>query len=175
MNVENTYKIVIQRAFLVSGLPEPMSPADSHLQVFDNYIENTRIRLRKIRLPETKQWTRVLEQRYSVEEGKFAKMKMSQMFLNETEYKVLETFKGRETRKNRYFYEFEGKQFEIDIFLGKLWGLNIAKVYFEAEEEMESFEASKFAVLEVTNDSFFLGENLVDKSFVDVQERLNNQ
>lgn len=171
--MENTYEIIIRRAFLIGGLPEPWSPADSHLQVFDNYLERTRIRLRKIRMPETKEWTRVLEQIYSVEEDSFAKLKMSRMFLNETEYKVLEAFKGRETRKNRYFYELEGKRFEIDIFLGKLWGLNIAKVFFETEDEMEKFDVPEFAVLEITNDEFFIGDNLVEKTFEDVQERLN--
>lgn len=174
MSKENTYKILLQRSFLVEGLPEPLEPFDSHLQIFDNYIENTRIRLRKIRQPETKQWTRVLEQIYFADKDNLAKLKISQMFLNETEYNTFEIFKGREIRKNRYFYNTEDKQFEIDIFLGNLWGLNIAKVYFDSESELENFVIPKFSILEITHDEFFSGENLVDKKFADIQSKLNN-
>ena len=37
---------------------------------------------------------------------------------------------------------------------------------------MRHFEAPPFALLEVTNDSFFYGENLVGKKFVDVQNEV---
>ncbi len=167
--MSNSYRIIYQRKYLVEGLPEPINPRDTHWQIFDNYIENTRIRLRKIRVPETKQWTRVLEQRYAAEVGKLSKLKISQMFLNETEYKTLEHFKGREIRKNRYFCTFNDTQVGIDIFLGKLWGLNIALAEFESEKDFQSFTKPDFAVIEVTNDKFFEGENLVGKTFADVQ------
>lgn len=158
---------------MVSGLPESTTPASSHLQIFDNYIENTRIRLRKIRVPETKSWMRVLEQIFPVEKDNFAKSKISQMFLTEAEYKKFEIFKGREVRKNRYFYELNEQQFEFDIFLGDLWGLNIAGVYFETELEMKNFEVPEFSVIEITDNEFFDGGNLVDKTFVDIQTEIN--
>lgn len=173
MNIENTYKILLRRRFLVSGLPESITPASSHLQIFDNYIGNTRIRLRKIRVPETKSWTRVLEQIFPVEKDNFAKLKISQMFLTEAEYKKFEVFKGREVRKNRYFCELNEHLFEFDIFLGDLWGLNIAGVYFETELEMKNFKVPEFSVLEITNNKFFDGVNLVDKSFADIQTKLS--
>lgn len=175
MNVENTYKIKWQRMFLVKGLPEPLKPADSHLQIFDNYIENTRIRLRKIRQPETKEWTRVLEQIVPFNDNGFAKIKMSQILLSETEYRTFEIFKGREIRKNRYFYDLAGREFEIDIFLGALWGLNIAKLHFETEDKLKNFELPEFSVLEITNDRFFMGESLINKSFADVQAKLSER
>jgi CYTH domain-containing protein len=58
---------------------------------------------------------------------------------------------------------------EIDVYLGKLWGLNLAKAVFETIEDLENFEIPSFAVMEVTNVEFFYGENLVEKSFADVQ------
>jgi CYTH domain-containing protein len=175
MSEKNTYKIVFQRSFLVEGLPEDMTPAESHLQIFDNYLEKTRLRLRKMRQPETKNWTRVFEQIYPFENNKFSKLKIAQMFLNETEYKVLEHFKGREIRKNRYFFNENGVELEIDIFLGNLWGLNIAKVYFQNEKEQSSFELPPMAILEITNEEFFLGNSLVDKTFNDVQLKLSER
>ena len=53
--------------------------------------------------------------------------------------------------------------------MGELWGLNIARVAFDSVDAMRSFEPPPFAVFEVTNDPFFLGDNLVFKKFADVQ------
>lgn len=167
--MNKTYQTEIYRTFLINGLPEPLTPASSHLQIFDNYIENTRIRLRSIRIPEDNKWTWVLQQRFPVKPEDFAVWKSSQIFLNESEYQVFEQFEGREIRKNRYFHELDGKELEFDIFLGKLRGLNLMNVYFETLEEMQDFQLPPFVVYEVTNYEFFTGESLVGKSFTDVQ------
>ncbi len=174
MNTENTYKIEYQRRFLILGLPETLTAADYHLQIFDNHIENTRIRLRKIRDPKTKEWKRLMEQFVSVKGESMSRVTVSRMRLTNSEYRVLEYFKGRETRKNRYFYEADGQQIEIDIFLGALWGLNMAVVNFETESESQAFITPDILLREVTDDEFFDGRLLVEKSFAQIQERLAN-
>jgi hypothetical protein len=139
------YKIERRRVFLIADLPAPLTKASSHLQIFDNYIENTRLRLRSVRVPETKQWTYILEQRFPIDED-LSIWKFSEIYLNESEHQAFELFEGREiktnervetseVRFNRYFYDKNGRQIIIDIFLGPLWGLNLAKVFFETEEE----------------------------------------
>ena len=62
----------LHRLFLIERLPEPLTRASAHLQLFDNYIENTRIRLRNIRDPYSKTWTRILQQRFAAVEGEYA-------------------------------------------------------------------------------------------------------
>ncbi len=173
--MSNNYKIIFERRFLVESLPKTLNPRDSHWQIFDNYIENTRIRLRKIRVPEIKHWTRILEQKFAFEDNNFSKLKISQMFLNENEYKTLEHFKGNEIRKNRYFLQFNNRQFAVDIFLGELWGLNIGLIEFENEVDFLKFELPPFSIAEVTNNKFFLGENLVGKTFADVQMEVKSK
>ena len=74
-----------------------------------------------------------------------------------------------EIRKNRYFHDFHGVEIEIDVFLGELWGLIIAQIYFENAEELNSFEPPNFAVTEVTKNGFFAGKNVLGKTFADVQ------
>ena len=96
--------------------------------------------------------------------------KIAEIFLNETEYHIFERFEGREIRKNRYFHEYDGCAFAFDIFLGPLWGLNIARVEFESVEALRDFEPPPFTLLEVSNVPLFLGENLVDKNFEQVKE-----
>lgn len=183
--MKDYFKTEIRRVFLIPDLPEPLTKASSHLQIFDNYIENTRLRLRSLRVPETKQWTFILEQRYPCNIEDLSIWKTSEILLNETEHAVFEQFEGREIRKNervetnevrfnRYFYDYVGKQLAIDIFLGTLWGLNLAKAFFETEKEMSEFKAPEFVILEITNEAFFTGANLAGKNITDVKSFVNS-
>jgi CYTH domain-containing protein len=155
--------------FLIEGLPEPLTPASAHLQIFDNYLEGTRLRLRLVRDPATKDWTRSLQQRITIDENDLGTAKIAEIHLGEQEYSYFEQFEGREIRKNRYFHEFDRVSVAFDVYLGDLWGLNTARVEFESDVQKEQFEPPPFAIFEVTNDPFFLGSNLVGKKFDDVQ------
>lgn len=167
--MNKTAQSEFHRLFLIEHLPEPLTPASSHLQLFDNYLENTRIRLRQVRDPYSKAWTRILQQRFPAHDGDGAETKLGEMYLNDAEYAAFERFEGREIRKNRYFHEFDRVIITFDVYLGKLWGLNTARVDFENREQMAAFIAPPFAVFEVTNSEFFSGVNLVEKLFADVQ------
>ncbi len=158
-----------QRLFLIECLPDPLTPASAHIQLFDNYIENTRIRLRSVRDPYSRSWTRSLQQRFAADGGV---TKISEIHLNEGEYGIFERFEGREIRKNRYFHEFDHRMFAFDVYLGPLWGLNMAKAEFDSREAIESFQPPPFAVFEVTGDPFFAGSSLVTRTFADVQAEL---
>ncbi len=176
--MDKAYRTELRRVFLLENLPEPLMRASRHLQIFDNYIENTRLRLRSIRSPETKEWTWILEQRFPLED--LSQWAVSEIRLDEDEHHVFEQFEGREIqknekmqtseiRKNRYFYRTGERQFEIDLFLGELWGLILAQIVFQTAEEMREMKTPPFAVSEVTGNEFFIGKNLVGKTFADVQ------
>lgn len=174
--MENSnYTIKRRRVFLLQDLPEPLTRASFHLQLFDNYLEETRIRLRAVRNPKTKEWTRLLEQRFPATEQDLSLWNTSALVLDEKEYAAFERFEGREIRKNRYFCEHGERHLELDVFIGKLWGLTLAKAYFETSEEKEGFETPGFSALEVTNNSFFIDENLLDKTFEDVRREFQKQ
>ncbi len=167
--MDKTAKTEIYRSFLIDGLPEPLTRASSHLQIFDNYIADTRLRLRSVRDPESRGWTRILQQRFPADSHDLATMKVAEIYLNEDEHSRFEPFEGTEIRKNRNFHEFDGRMFLFDVYLGKLWGLNVARVEFAAKEDLEKFEPPPFALFEVTQNAFFLGENIVLRAFEDVQ------
>jgi CYTH domain-containing protein len=180
--MDKTYKSELLRLFLFERLPEPLTAASSHLQIFDNYIENTRLRIRSMRSPETREWTFVLQKLLQVSED-LSRRNIAEICLDDAEHNAFEIFEGRkikqnervvsnEVRKNRYFYELNKKEIELDIYLGDLWGLNIARVIFENEQEAESFTAPPFTILEITNNLFFAGANLVGKTLADVREQL---
>ena len=167
--MNKTAQTELHRLFLIERLPEPLTPASSHLQLFDGYIENTRMRVRQIRDPYSKSWTRILQQRFPAMEKEYAVTKLAEIYLSDEEYAVLEPLIGREIRKNRYFHEFDRVSFMFDVFLGSLWGLSTARVDFERRGQMEDFIAPPFVIFEVTEDPFFTGENLIGKSFAEVQ------
>jgi len=170
--MNKTAQTELHRLFLIEGLPEPLTPASSHLQVFDNYIESTRMRLRQIRDPYSRSWTRILQQRFPFAEDHGTVSKLAEIYLNDAEYAAFEKFAGREIRKNRYFHEIDLVSVAFDIYLGPLWGLNTARVDFETSEAMENYLPPPFFIFEVSNDPFFDGRNLVEKKFADVQEEV---
>lgn len=157
------------RIFLIEGLPEPLTRASSHIQIFDNYIAGTRLRLRMVRDPETREWTRILQQRIIPDNEAEGSLKIAEIYFNEDDYAPFEQFEGTEIRKNRYFHEFDGRMIGFDVYLGPLWGLNTAIVDFQSPVEQRIYEPPPFAIFEVTGDPFFLGENLVNRKFDDVR------
>lgn len=178
--MDKTYRTERRRVFLLADLPEPLTRASEHLQFFDNYIENTRMRLRSIRAPHTKEWFWILEQRVQLRENDFSGWQISEIHLNEAEHRAFEIFEGREVRKNervetnelrfnRYFLEKNGTSTTIDFYLNPLWGLILAKFLFQTEEEMRAFAQPDFGVAEVTQNENFLGKNLVGKTFSEIQ------
>jgi len=185
MNYQPFYRIELRRVFLLRQLPAPLTRASEHLQFFDNYISDTRLRLRTIRSPQTKQWTWILEQRFAPDENDLSRWRVAEIHLNEAEHAALEIFEGREVKKNervetnelrfnRYFYDFGDGQMEIDVFLNPLWGLNTAKVFFESEEAMKNFAPPDLVIAEVTQNRFFTGANLLGKTFADVRSELQS-
>jgi CYTH domain-containing protein len=166
--LDKTYRTEFFRKYLVEALPSPLSPTSSHIQIFDNYIANTRMRLRSVRVPETKEWVRILQQRFPIGDG-LSNWKIAEMHLNESEYAQLEMFEGTEIRKNRYFHEFDSRAVAFDVYLGTLWGANVARVDFDTEKELRDFLPPPFAIFEITNESFFDDANLVHRTFDEVR------
>jgi hypothetical protein len=158
-----------RRFYLTESLPEPLTRASEHVQFFDNYITNTRMRLRTIRFPDTKAWRWLMQQRDWAETGTNRICRISDIEMNEAEHAQFETFEGTEIRKNRYVTEIDGRQFEFDVYLGKLWGLNRASVAFASLEELNAFVHPGEAYLDVTDNAFFRDENIVELTFEDIQ------
>ncbi len=171
--LDKTYRTELLRTFLIDALPAPLTAASSHVQIFDNYIANTRMRLRSIRVPETREWKRILQQRFPLSATELSHWKIAEMQLDEGEHAQLEIFEGTEIRKNRYFHEYDSRMFAFDIYLGKLWGVNRARVDFQNENELSGFRPPPFAVFEITNEPFFDDANLVEQTLESVREAVN--
>jgi len=168
-------RIERERRYLLRDLPEGMSRADPHLQITDNYVTGSRLRIRKVREPRTNKWTVKFTQKYAPNPDDFSRTIITNTYLNAYEAEVLSIFNSNEIRKNRYPFEFEGRRFSVDMFLGDLFGLVLAEVSFETDEELDNFPKPPFALADVTNEQLFSGGRLCELTFSDVRAELRTK
>ena len=161
-----------ERRYLLSDLPEGLTRVDPHLQITDNYITATRLRLRKVRDPRTNKWTVKFTQKFAPNADDLSRTIITNTYLNALEAEVMSVFNSNEIRKNRYRFEFDGRQFGIDMFLGDLFGLVLAEVSFETDQDLDSFPKPPFAIADVTNDPVFAGGSLSQLTFADVKRHI---
>jgi len=165
-------RIERERRYLLRDLPEGLSRVDHHLQITDNYITGTRLRIRKVRDPKTNKWVVKFTQKFAPNRQDFSRTVITNTYLNATEAETLSIFEANEIRKNRYQFQFEGRQFSIDMFLGDLFGLVLAETSFETDEELDRFPLPSFAIADVTNNEIFTGGRLCELTFADVKNEL---
>lgn len=161
-----------ERRYLLQDLPEGMNRASPHLQITDNYITGTRLRIRKMRDPQTNKWTVKFTQKFAPDTEDFSRTIITNIYLNALEAETLAVFEANEIRKNRYPFEFEGRKFSVDMFLGDLFGLVLAEVSFETDEELDNFLKPPFAIADVTSSELFTGGKLCELAFTDIREEI---
>jgi CYTH domain-containing protein len=164
-----------ERRYLLQGLPPGLKTNDPHTQITDNYVTGTRLRLRKVRTPETNEWTLKLTQKHAPEPPDFSRTLITNMYLSPSEYEVLSVFEGNELRKNRYPYEHEGRRYCVDVFLGPLRGLVLAETDFDDDAELDAFPTPAFAHLDVTLDELFTGARLVELTAEELRAELSRR
>ena len=169
-------RIERERRYLLRDLPEGLTRADPHLQITENYMTGSRLRLRKVREPRTNKWTVKFTQKFAPDPQDLSRTIITNTYLNALEAEVLSTlFSSNEIRKNRYPFEFEGRKFSVDMFLGDLFGLVLAEVSFETDEELDHFPKPSFALADVTNEALFTGGRLCEMTFSEIRSESANR
>ena len=159
-----------ERRYLLRDLPSGLARTDPHRQITDNYITGTRLRIRKVRDPKTNKWTVKFTQKFALDAADLSRTVITNIYLNAIEAETLAVFEANEIRKNRYYFDFEGRRFSIDMFLGDLLGLVLAETSFESDEEMAAFPKPPFALADVTNNEIFTGGRLCELTFADIRK-----
>ena len=161
-----------ERRYLLADLPEGLTRADHHLQITDNYITGTRLRIRKVRDPRTNKWVVKFTQKFAANPEDLSRTIITNTYLNAIEAETLAVFAANELRKNRYPFEFAGRKFSVDMFLGDLFGLVLAEASFETDENLDAFPKPPFALAEVTNNELFSGGKLSELTFADIRNEI---
>src|SRR5512141_708313 len=161
-----------ERRYLLQDLPEGLSRADHHLQITDNYLTGTALRIRKVRDPKTNKWVVKFTKKFTPDPHDLSRAIITNIYLSAIEAETLAMFDANEIRKNRYYYEFEGRKFSVDMFIGDLFGLVLAEVSFESDQELDHFPPPPFALADVTQLGLFTGGSLCELTFADVRNQI---
>ena len=165
-------RIERERRYLLADLPAGLTRADHHLQITDNYLTGTRLRIRKVRDPRTNKWIVKFTQKFAPDPSDLSQTMITNTYLNAIESETLAVFAANEIRKNRYPFEFAGRQFSVDMFLGNLFGLVLAEVSLGTEDELAAFPKPEFALADVTNIDLFSGGRLSELTFADLRKEI---
>ena len=158
-----------ERRFLLNDLPEGLTRTDPHMQITDNYITGTRLRIRKVRDPRTNKWTVKFTQKFAPDPKDLSHTIITNTYLTALEADTLSVFEANEIRKNRYYLDFGERRFSVDMFLGDLLGLVLAETNFETDDEMKRLQTPSFALADVTNNEIFTGGRLCQLTFDDIR------
>lgn len=159
-----------ERRYLLQDLPEGLIRTDPHIQITDNYITGTRLRIRKVRDPKTNKWVVKFTQKFAPDPQDLSRTLITNTYLNALESETLAIFESNEIRKNRYYFDFAGRRFSVDMFLGDLLGLVLAETGFDTDEELAAFEKPSFAIADVTDNEIFTGGKLCELTLDDVRK-----
>lgn len=165
-------RLELERRYLLRDLPADLVRTDPHVQITDNYITGTNLRIRKVRDPKTNKWIVKFTKKFAPDSANLSRTLITNIYLNAAEAETLALFEANEIRKNRYYFDFEGRRFSIDMFLGDLLGLFLAETSFETDDEMGAFSTPPFALVDVTNNEIFTGGRLSELTFDDIRKEV---
>lgn len=92
--------------------------------------------------------------------------------LAQEEYEAFSKISAKVAVKTRYYYPFDNKTFEIDVFEEKLKGLILIDIEFKDKKEKEKFIMPEFCLVDVTQKNFAAGGMLAGKNFQDIEKKL---
>lgn len=183
-SISHDARIFRARRFLLREFPAGLTRASHHLQIYDNYITNTRLSLRKQRDPRNDERTKLLRQKTILTSNVadasgtidgisvWQDFALAEIVLSPAEYEVLSVFETNETRKNRYSHTHGGHVYAIDFYLGDLLGLTIATFAFDSDVQARDFTAPDIATLEITHNELFTGWRLAELTIDELRAKL---
>jgi len=146
--------IELEKTYLAKYLPEGLKNCRSK-KIIDMYLpenaEHAKLRIRKNgdRYEITK--------KEPITESDCSEQEESTISLTEPEFNGLKEVSNKTVVKTRYYYEYEGKTAEFDVFEEKLQGLVLIDVEFTTTKEKDLFEMPDFCLKEITQEEFIAG------------------
>ncbi len=163
-----------ERRWLLTTLPDSLQNSQNYQQIEDRYIINTPLRLRRMTAASGQVTARKLTQKYQAADQTAYATTITNFYLDEASYTVLQTLPAKILRKRRYKLEDGRFQFSIDQFSGPLAGLILAEIEQPDMASLLAIPHPTFAYREITEDFRFTGGNLVQLSAQQCQQLLQD-
>lgn len=130
----------------------------AYREVHDQYINGSRLRLRKITNSQTGEVIYKLTKKYAL--GDEISQPITTVYLSETEYSLFAPLPYAALEKKRYALENSGAVYTVDVFAGHHEGLILAEIESDSKEALLQIADPPFCIREVTGDSKFRGDYL---------------
>ncbi len=165
-------QLIREQRFLLPRLPEGLTRASYHLQITDHFLTGTRLQLRKQRVPATNERAWKLRMKLAPEPttADASLISLTEIDLTREEHHRLRTLEHTEVRFNRYPYEHDHIAYAIDLFMGDLLGVFVAKL--TTSSDLAQISTPAFAAFEITSDSFFSVEHLASLTTTRIRAEL---
>ncbi len=161
--------IELEKTYLAKRIPDGLKKC-KFKEIVDVYIpensEHPKLRIRKSgnKFEITK--------KMPVKEGDASYQEEQTIVLAEAEFNELNRLVGKKVRKIRYYYNYNGRTAEVDLFQDSLSGLVLVDFEFATIEEKNSFRIPDFCLADVTQELFLAGGMLCGKSYEDIENGL---
>ncbi|OVE74895.1 hypothetical protein BVX95_00880 [archaeon D22] len=100
-------------------------------------------------------------------------MKEETIILTKEEFDVLSQIDGKKVGKKRYYYNYNERIAEVDVFIDNLKGLVYIEFEFDSREEKEAFTKPDFCLVEITQDEMLAGGMICGKTMDELEPHLN--
>jgi CYTH domain-containing protein len=163
--------IEIERTFLAKFLPDlSKCKKKDMLDIYVSSKESLHARLRIRKNGEKYELTK----KTPLKEDDHSQLLEETIHLTSDEFGEFEKgVKGKRVHKTRYYYPFEGRLAEIDVFLDDLAGLVLIDFEFEDAKSKDSFKMPQFCLADVTQEDFIAGGVLCGKSYSQLAKELD--
>ncbi len=151
----------VEYRYLLSKVPNDLLDKANSWLITDRYFPNTRLRLRHMKSVSRNEDVYKLTQKYRTESQNAYETTITNIYLTEAEYNILESLEAKILQKKRYPYTMQNYSLSIDVFEGRHQGLILAEIELEKKAEADAFVLPSFVLKDVTDDPFFTGGNLV--------------
>lgn len=162
-------EVELELTYLVKQLPADLkkSPSKTVIDIyFPAHAEHALLRLRR----SGDQYEMTKKQ--PIDEADLSHQHEHTIKLTEHEFKALAQAPGKRVAKQRYYYPYQGRTAEIDIFLDDLQGLVLADFEFTDRDDQLAFTMPDFCLADVTQEEAIAGGTLAGKTFAQVAPAL---
>lgn len=165
-------RIEYERRFLVAPNADWKKFVEPYSKTFeDKYIRDTRLRLRFSTDSDTGRQLNKLTKKFESDSPYL--QQIYTVILSLKEYQLLDALEGNQIRKIRYYHNFRGRVFSIDVFENELDGLVLCETESDGLEDLMFAEPPAYVSREVTEDVFFTGGHLCEATNLDLLDKLS--
>ena len=162
--------IELEKTYLVKKLPKNLKNC-KFKEIIDIYIpknsDHPKLRLRKHGAKFE------LTKKEPVNEADASHQIEQTIILTKTEFDTLnQQLEGRRVRKIRYYYDYNGRTAEFDVFQDELKGLVIVDFEFVTLNEKDNFQMPEFCLVDITQEVFIAGGMICGKIYTDIENNL---